>query len=109
MFWLFDLLGAAMLPGCMGVLVTAVPPPKRVYASVYSQLMINVLGMAGGAFVPGFTGQPRSLFVGPCACVLGIAAALAVDQCQQGTKREDTDSRTSSIQLSQLSDPRDAC
>ena len=43
-YWLFDLLGAAMLPGCMGVLVTAVPPPKRVYASVYSQLMINVLG-----------------------------------------------------------------
>eukprot|EP00928_Gymnodinium_smaydae_P024131 TRINITY_DN19629_c0_g1_i1.p1 TRINITY_DN19629_c0_g1~~TRINITY_DN19629_c0_g1_i1.p1 ORF type:complete len:1733 (-),score=253.55 TRINITY_DN19629_c0_g1_i1:195-5360(-) len=52
-FWLFDFAGAALLPGATGVMIAAVKPESRTLASGWLQFMTNLVGMTGGALVPG--------------------------------------------------------
>eukprot|EP00929_Paragymnodinium_shiwhaense_P089922 TRINITY_DN50126_c0_g1_i1.p1 TRINITY_DN50126_c0_g1~~TRINITY_DN50126_c0_g1_i1.p1 ORF type:complete len:548 (+),score=109.17 TRINITY_DN50126_c0_g1_i1:71-1714(+) len=89
-FWFFNLTGASVLPGTMGIMMAAVRQEWRPAASAGSQVMINLLGMAAGAFVPGMiagrgegetVNYPlglRSLLIGPVIGFVMILAALLV-------------------------------
>eukprot|EP00930_Biecheleria_cincta_P072886 TRINITY_DN60227_c0_g1_i1.p1 TRINITY_DN60227_c0_g1~~TRINITY_DN60227_c0_g1_i1.p1 ORF type:complete len:1569 (-),score=246.72 TRINITY_DN60227_c0_g1_i1:180-4469(-) len=90
-FWFFDLLGAALIPGSTGVMLDAVSSDLRTYASAGSQILINLVGMAGGALVPGllagckgsaseacdFTLALRSLLLGPVVGMLAMILGLS--------------------------------
>eukprot|EP00435_Cladocopium_sp_Y103_P006086 s2457_g1.t4 len=53
-FWAFNMAGAALMPGAFGLMLSAVQSRRRALASAMAQLPINLLGMAGGAFIPGW-------------------------------------------------------
>ncbi|CAE7245659.1 cypD [Symbiodinium pilosum] len=53
-FWVFNMLGAALLPGAFGLMLAAVRPERTSAASAIAQIPINLLGMAGGAYIPGW-------------------------------------------------------
>eukprot|EP00434_Breviolum_minutum_P040529 symbB.v1.2.036014.t1/scaffold4986.1/size32096/1 len=53
-FWAFNMAGAALMPGAFGLMLCAVQTRRRPLASALAQLPINLLGMAGGAFIPGW-------------------------------------------------------
>lgn len=44
----FNMLGAALMPGAFGLMLNAVYRARRPMASAMAQLPINLLGMAGG-------------------------------------------------------------
>ena len=47
-FWIFNMLGAALLPGAFGLMLSAVRPQRTSAASAIAQIPINLIGMAGG-------------------------------------------------------------
>ena len=47
-FWVFNMLGAALLPGAFGLMLASVRSEKTSAASAIAQIPINLLGMAGG-------------------------------------------------------------
>jgi len=53
-FWVFNMLGAALLPGAFGLMLASVRSEKTSAASAIAQIPINLLGMAGGAYIPGW-------------------------------------------------------
>ena len=63
-FWVFNMLGAALLPGAFGLMLAAVRPERTSAASAIAQIPINLLGMAGGEIVWGLAV--------PCAMVLHL-------------------------------------
>lgn len=112
-FWFFDGLGAALLPGSMGLMMAAVRPQRRAIASAMSQIMINLLGMAAGGFLPGLlagcdptkeaeTGLDagsncnyatglRSLLLGPIVGLIAIVASLLLPaRPHEGSLEEDS-------------------
>ncbi|CAE7807839.1 unnamed protein product [Symbiodinium sp. CCMP2592] len=53
-FWVFNMLGASLLPGAFGLMLASVRSEKTSAASAIAQIPINLLGMAGGAYIPGW-------------------------------------------------------
>eukprot|EP00913_Durusdinium_trenchii_P027252 g25567.t1 len=99
-FWVFNMLGAALMPGAFGLMLGAVHGHRRPLASALAQLPINLLGMAGGAFVPGWiagceppeTSQPcnqgcdyavglRTLLFGPAFGIV-LSCGLAMEEVE---------------------------
>ncbi|CAJ1378936.1 unnamed protein product [Effrenium voratum] len=81
-FWVFNMLGAALMPGAFGLMLAAVRPDRRSAASAGAQVPINLLGMAGGAFIPGWMAgcQPdagEACSSGPAVGFAALALALA--------------------------------
>eukprot|EP00744_Colponema_vietnamica_P005024 GILI01007410.1.p1 GENE.GILI01007410.1~~GILI01007410.1.p1 ORF type:complete len:579 (+),score=197.95 GILI01007410.1:84-1820(+) len=63
LIWLLLAFGGAILPAATGVIMSSVPLYMRSFSSAVSMLIYNVLGYAGGSFLPGIVmdataGQP---------------------------------------------------
>lgn len=76
-FWAFNMAGAALMPGAFGLMLSAVSSRRRALASAMAQLPINLLGMAGGAFIPGWiAGCEPPEKVLPCSAGCDYAVGL---------------------------------
>jgi len=77
-FWVFNMLGAALLPGAFGLMLAAVRTERRSMASAAAQVPINLLGMAGGAIFPGWLTGCTKEDLEKVSCVSGCNFALGI-------------------------------